>query len=577
MPYSIGEALHWIVRVLVQFFAVSRATTWLAIACLLAARVTRMLAFLLPLKVILLAGSEGVPRYFQFLFSPESKDIGIVILSAGAVAAYSLTVLLQASSKRLAERGGGDLLAASGVMSVVAGQREQMQGFYARFAGLGAAMLFALAALVVLAALNWALALFVLAVLCAFHLLTAWALRGVTALNRTRLSDFITENLGGYLGVLSAVGFLSSFLIILYPFIRSMNGNILVAIVSFILVRQFFSVMTGSVRDIVTLTRQRALIDALVFPDRPFGPVEARDHRTLRELFARYERERLAAAELSGLARPGQELSIRWRDPAIAGTAEFDIWLQGGDAPARHFRKRAFPPRLRHMAENEDLLFSHIDRKTVLAPPLAGRFFHGEHECLVWETGAGEPPTGKRWREFEDDFLARLWACEPPAALVKVYASSHKFLHQRLTDDFVKRMDIAVDTDEDATVLERFRAALPSVCETLAAIPLRLVNPDLRSDNVVARQDGTFHVLGWGRWAIEPGGAGRANLPAAEDRLAAILEQARTVNPAAVPTSLGPCQLLLAQHCSLLERAILRGEMKRSLSTAATLLSSYRV
>lgn len=569
------DIILWALRILGRLSCVSWRATMTVIVCLTVARVTRMLAFLLPLKVILLAGTDDVPEYFQFLLSPESKDIGIVALSVCAVVAYTLTISLEGHSKRLAELGSTELLTASGVMSVVVGQREQMQGFYTRFTGIAAAMLFAIVALVALVAINPMLVLFILGLFCTFHLLTAWALRDVTALNRSRLSDFITERLSSYLGILSAVAFLSSFLVILHPFISGTNGSILVAIISFVLVRQLLGAVSGSVKDMVALAGQRPLIDALVFPDRQFRPVEARDHRTLRELFTRHERERLAADELSGLARPGQEIHIRWVDPVYRGTAEFEVGLEGGDAPARHFRKRAFPPRLRYMVENEDLLFTHIGCEAVLAPPVAGRFFHGEHECLIWETGAGETPAGRQWHEIEDDFLARLWAYEPPAALVRVYASSHNFLHQRLTDGFVSRMDIAVDTDEGAAALERFRALLPAVCGQLASMPLRLVNPDLRPDNVVVRQDGAFHVLGWGQWAIEPGGAGRANLPAAEDRLAAILKRARTLNPAAVPPSLDPRQLLLAQHCSLLERAILRGTMQAGLKLARQVAADY--
>lgn len=566
-----GVLIGWTLRVLGQFFCVSRRATCATITGLTVARITRMLAFLLPLKVILLAGTDGVPRYFRFLFSPESKDIGIVALSAGAIAAYALTVFLEGRSKRLAERGGADLLAASGVMSVIAGQREQMRGFYARFTGIAASMLFAIVALATLMAINPALALFLLSMFSAFYLLTVWALRGVTALSRTPLSDLITERLGNYLGILSSVAFLSSFLVILYPFIGGTNGSILVAIISFVLVRQLLSAVSSSVKTMVALARQRPLIDALVFPDRHFRTVEARDRRTLRELFGRHERERLVASELASLAQPGQKFRIEWRDPRVPGIADFVVLLEGGDAPVRHFRQRVFPPRLRHVVENEDLLFSHIEREAVWAPPVAGRFFHGEHECLVWEAGAGQAPAGKQWRMVEDDFLANLWTFEPPSKLIRIYASSHSFLHQRLTDEFVSRMDIGVD--DDADVLNRFRAALPVICDVLESMPLRLVNPDFRRENVVAAPDGKFLVLGWGRWSIEPAGAGRANLPAAEGRLATILELARANRPAAMPDFVGARHLLLAQRCSLLERSILRGTMKAGLVLAERIVA----
>lgn len=533
-----------------------------------------MLAFLLPLKVILLTGSDGVPHYFRFLFSPESKDAGIVALSAAAVAAYALTVFLEAHPKRLSERASDALLAASDVMSMVSGQREQMQGFYTRFMRIAAAMLFAAAAFAALIALTPAVALFLIALLCAFYLLTAWALHRVTPLRRNGLSGFITGQLGNYLGILSSVAFLSSFLVILYPLLAGVDGSILVAIIAFVLVRQLLGALSASVRDVVSLAGQRPLIDALVFPDRHFTTMEIRDRRTLRELFGHRERERLVATELAGLARPGQEIRVGWRDPLLAGAVDFAISLEGGDVPSKHFRQRVFPPRLRHVVENESLLFSHVEREAVWAPPLVRRFFYGEHECLVWEAGTGRAPAEKQWRTVEDDFLVNLWSFEPPPALLRIYASSHSFLHQRLSDDFTARMDIGVDSDAEAVALERFRNALPFIRDTLAAMPLRLVNPDFLRGNVVGTFDGGFHVFGWGRWSLGPVGAG---VSAAEGRLAAILEYARARHKAAVPEFVSARHLLLAQHCNQLERAILRGTMKAALALAARIAADFGV
>lgn len=562
------ELCHWIRQVVLQFFRVAWGTTFAVIVYSVIARVTRMLAFLLPLKVILLAGSNGVPRYFGFFISPDLKSEWIVALSAAAVVSYALTLFLEAHAKRLSERGGADLLAASGVMSVVAGQREQMQGFYARVTGIAAAMLFAIVALATLVALDPMLAFFLGGLLCVFYLLTAWVLHEVTPLKRTRISNFITEDLGSYLGVLSSVAFLSSFLVILYPFIAGTNGSILFAIVAFVLVRQLLAALSSSVRNIVSLARQKPLIDALVFPDHRFQISERRGHRTLRELFGREDRERLFAAELGDLARPGQRLRVEWRDPLLRGAADFAVTLEGAEAPARHFRARVFPPQLRHMVENEELLFSHVAREAVWAPPLVGRFVHGEHECLVWDAGTGRAPAGTQWRAVEADVLANLWSYEPPPGLLKIYASSHNFLHQRLTDEFVGRIDIGIDTDAQAAALKRLRDALPAIRDTLAALPLRLVNPDFWRETAVATPEGGFNVLGWERWSLEPiGGEGAIKLPA-EDRLAAILDLARTRRPAAIPDVVNIQHLLLARRCALLEQAILRGTMKAALALA---------
>src|SRR5690606_21940961 len=96
--------------------------------------------------------------------------------------------------------------------------------------------------------------------------------------------------------------------------------------------------------------------------------------------------------------------------------------------------------------------------------------------------------------------------------LVRIYAASHKAMQDRLTDDLLARMDVAVDCDEAAATLERLREALPAIREAIAALPLVLTNPAFARGQAVLDADGAVLVLGgWGEWTLEPMGA---NLPA---------------------------------------------------------------
>ena len=565
----VGDVINWNGRVISRFFRVSRSTTCATVASLATARVTRMLAFLLPLKVILLAGSGRVPRYFHFFISPDQKEEGVIGLSAAAVAAYVLTLVLEAHSKRLAERGGGELLAAASVMSVVSNQREQARDFYVRFTQVASKTLFALIAFSALSMLNPVLAIFIVGLLWCFYLFTAFALDGVTVLRRTRLSDFITEQFGSYLGILSSVAFLSCFLLILYPFVAGTSDNILIAIISFVLVRQLIGALSGTVKGAASLTEQRHLIDTLVFPDHRLQSAEPKDQRTLRGVFGRQEREQVFAEELAGMLDADAKLRIEWCDPAIRGTAEFSVAAQMEGAPARHLRIQAFAPRHLRMLENEDLLFRHVDRKAVWAAPILKRFSHGDYTCVVRDAGAGANPSADEWRALQVDFLANLWCLEPPPALVRIYSSSHRFLHERLTEEFVSRMDIAVDTDEEAEALGRFQDALPAMRDLVGKVPLRLVNPDFAREQTVARADGGYDVLEWGQWSLAPIGTALTSWLADDDReLDALLDEVRRRRPGMLDEPLTAAQLQLVRNCDRLERAILRGTMKAALQLA---------
>ena len=568
------NALRWVFQILGQFLRVVPGVTLAVVACLTIARITRLLAFLLPLKVVLLAGSEGMPRFFRGFLSPDQREIGIAALSAAAIVAYGLTLFLEARSKRLSDSGGADLLSAAGVMAVVTNQREEIQGIYVRFTQIVSAVLFVAAGTLVLAALNPVLAAYLFGLILCFYLFTAWVLDGVTPLKQNRVAALIDKRFASYLGILSSVAFLSGFLVILYPFLTPAGGNVLVAIISIIVMRQATGALNGAIKDVVSLVQKRQIVDALVLPDRQFHQLEGADQRTLRALFGRQDRERLVADALAGLRRPDQSVHVEWLDPPTRGMAEFAIALQGGEAPARHFRQRVFPPRLGRMVENEDLLFRHVARDAVRAALVVTRFTHGEHECIVYDAGTGAAPTGSGLSAAHGAFIAALWSVEPPPALVRIYAASHKAMQDRLTDDLLARMDVAVDCDEAAATLERLREALPAIRAAIAALPLVLTNPAFARGQAVLDADGAVLVLGgWGEWTLEPMGA---NLPAPfanEGKLAALIAQARQARPASVDERIGREHLMLARRCGLLEKEIARGAMKAALALATQVLA----
>jgi hypothetical protein len=315
------RTMAWTISVLDQFFRVSSRSTYGTISLFIISRIFRLMAFLLPLKVILLAGSDGVPRYFRPFLSPEYRDEGILFLSTAAILAYVIALFLDGQVKRLSEHGSANLLAASGIMWVVNNQRSQAQGFYALFTSVAAELLFAFIGLVLLAALNPILVTWVFALAILFSAFTVWALDGVTPLTRTWISDLVNERLGGYLSVLSSIAFLSSFLVILYPFLAGPEGNILIAIISIVLLRQVLASLTGAVKDVVALWGQRQLVDTLVFPDRQLQAVESKDQRTLRNLFGRQQREEKISEELATLKKPEQSLRVEWLDVPIRGMA----------------------------------------------------------------------------------------------------------------------------------------------------------------------------------------------------------------------------------------------------------------
>ncbi|MFU8833372.1 MAG: hypothetical protein ACNA7J_14630, partial [Wenzhouxiangella sp.] len=81
-----------------------------AVPVFLVNQVSFVLSMMLPLKVIIMLGSDGVPRYFRFFMTEETRDAWLVGLAAGAVGMFLLYLLTGAILTRLGRRGGERVL-----------------------------------------------------------------------------------------------------------------------------------------------------------------------------------------------------------------------------------------------------------------------------------------------------------------------------------------------------------------------------------------------------------------------------------------------------------------------------------
>lgn len=557
-----------------RFLTTARHSTMVVIFYAVVTRFTRMLAFMLPLKVVLLAGSEGVPRYFQLFLSPEQRDEGIIALSVAAIASYIVTLMLDARIKTLSERGSMGVLASATQMHLVANQGQEAQGYYETFTGLIAGIAFSALGFSVLGVLNPVL----LAYLFGFTLLCfGLAALGVQKSDPRRpnsLSNLVVKRTNKFLSLCSAIAFLSSFLVILYPFLAGSNGNILVAIIAIILLRRILAAITDGIKDAKSLTADRKIIDALFFPDQQLTRTITKGRQTLFDLFAAHNRTDAIAQPLSHLLEAGEHLEIDWLDPALRGTAEFVLSAKSDSGSCRRFRLRAFPPRLHYLVENEELLFKHMDRETLQSPTIAAHYEYAGFKCRVWAVDARNQLAPAAWRKLEISLFSSLWAIELPSSLIKTYTRSHRLLHDRLNEEFIHRLDIAVNTERQAALLAELHTHLPEIRTLLSTYPLSISRKRASSGDIVEGAAGHPKVVNWGQWALEPLGAETHKFSLSSAQVATMLEGARAQRKS-IPDSFGPEDLLLTSNLAGLESAILQDQLQKGLNMASRAVSQF--
>lgn len=563
--YSASKWLFWALRVFMRF----RPLTTLTVIGLSAlSRVTNVLAFFLPLKVILLAGSQGTPRSLGLPIGPVDKMDWIILLSIAAVACYVSTLLFDAISGRLAESASAGVLAGAKKLALAGKQRAHARGAYSKLTHAAAGIAFGVVGLTALAFINTPLFAALVALFIAEFAFTALALAGWRAAYPGRLQSFIRNNLAGYLNILSSFNFLASFFLILAPFLFTQDGNILLAVLSVLIVRRALPELETAIRIVTELYKNRHVIDPLIFRRRRFSVAESPESRLVRELFDKGSRHALVQKHLSPLRPEPGELEVCWQDlpPKEVYTFVVSRRPEGAQQP-EYFQLQAFPESHAHLLANEDFLFATAGRDELKAPQVVLRFREASFECRICEYGPGEELILKRYRNVLAGLLADIWCYAPPPKLVAAFNTAHDMLPGRLTHDVLDRLAVAADSAAESAALETLRSRLPEVCARLESLPLHIFNPDISRPYVAEVRPGEFRVMTWAHWAIEPVGAGIPR-ELARTALPELVQQVN-LRRRDLARELTLQDVEFAELCWNFERAVERDQYKNALAIAA--------
>jgi len=560
------DAFTWLARVIQAFWRAQPRITASVIGAPVLSRFTGLAAFLLPLKVLLLAGSDGVPRYFRAFMSAEDKFFWMIVLSVIAALLYLVTQYLKSLSDRLAEAGSTEVMNEANKLALFGTQSVIGRRHFKDITALCANLVFVILAFVTIAIINPILFLFLATLFAIQYVFTAITLQKHA---QSKLGVSIQEAAPKYLQQLHTIDFWLAFSVILTPFIVGAGGNVLIAIFSLILTRLSLGSLMSAVNSVLKLVDQKHLIDALTFSSHQWRRAESPSSRNLHSLFEK--RAHLAKLEdaLSEDFETPRPTAIRWKDSFVGGVSTFVLTFRSG-IKRRFCQEQVFSPYHLHLLKNEEVLFSHIDRQLLNAPTVLRDFAHGPFQCRVCDYGSGAPASAAVWSARLPELLEQIWSVEPPEELIQIYGASHVLCYDRLTPDSTSKLELAVETDKQAATLHSFDKALPAICDVLSRMPLYIFNRDMMRSNTAAQKDGSVSIMLWGRWALEPIGA---YLPGmlGKDQLSAILDRVGQRRPK-FSDMLSFDHVQLAAACRQLELAIAETNYEAALHILSTIV-----
>ncbi|MCG6658043.1 hypothetical protein HOP52_09780 [Halomonas campisalis] len=503
MAAKLVSGLRWNVSLGAKFLRVVPFFTLVVVFLTLVSQIAALLASFLPLKVIIMLGSDGIPRYFPSSFATLDRDSLIAALSAGTLGFFLLHFLAERMIGWVTSLSTSQLLSRSQKMVLFENQEELAASSYQRYSRALAGGVFIVLSLF---GLVWFYPWMFTVIIGYFFLVKVVFLLLYQLSNgfRERLESKLPQTLNLFGGV----GFFVAFGFLVTDFIFWSPPGVIIAIVALLLSRQVMQRAAGMVGDLTSLRRQQVKLDALFFHGKVLLPQQVHPEKTLWPLLAPEARQAWVAAVLDELVGPEQgELDCHWQQ---LGTPNV-VGLRAMRAN-RQYLVKLFEVNRSSWALHEATLMAGYPNN-LSAPCWVGTTQLQKFHCLVYALPQGAGPEVRQVKEFVQQLQGDLLAAQLKHEDVKRYQRSRAMLWQRLEANLIERLSVAAETPDQRQDLANLLKQMAHLHQQLKALPVVLLNPEITQDAIwipaaKGEERATPILLNWGRWSLEPVGAG---------------------------------------------------------------------
>ncbi len=497
----IKSTLGWYYSLGRKFSEVAPAATLTVLMANLFAQILLVLTFFLPIKVLILLGSDTVPKYYPLYLKSLQKTHLIVGLSLLALIFYLLYLTCEFIISVHSKKGAKKLLKNSGKLALFENQNQLASQAYARFTrGLSAGTF---------ASVSLAVLLYIYPLLFSATLIycTLAYVCLICAYNKNnRIRRLLDQHHPAILNALCSVGFLFIFACMIIDFLYLSPPKIFPALISLLLIRQGMSRLNILLQDIITLRSQHRQINALFFHNQQLIVDNGTYAEKMTELLSKAQRERWVTTAINSVTSAGLKLvSTQWHQ--IGRTDIYSFEAEFTSAPSTQPEKylfKLFGEHSKSLAEQEYTLLKNTP--TAPAPLLVGRTNVQNLICHVFTFNNYRKLAHREIGTGVTSINQQLLCIEPSESLVKRFSRSHQYLEQRLSRKIIENLHI-ISSQQQVPDIERFSEHYDFLIDVLAALPRQIISQDTTSDTLLIADDGATHVSHWASWKMEPLGS----------------------------------------------------------------------
>lgn len=551
--------VRWFVSLGAKFARVVPLRTLCVVLFTLVSQIASILAFFLPLKIVILLGSEGKPRYFPAAFAQIDRDLLVVYLSLATVGFFLLHKFAEYSIERVTERATLSLMGRSQKIVMFENQYDVARNAYQSFSRALAGIFFALLAIGLLAVFYAEMA----AIVAGYTMLAA-VLVLIAAEKSEAFLSRVTLDINALMNLLSALGFFAVFGFLVIDFVWLSPPNVVVAIVAILLGRQIFNRLSGVVTGLFKLFSQRHKLDVLFFHgkvllspsesiSKSIWPYLSRQNRVpwIRELFDEYlPKEEVSEDILNS--------ELVWQQPAFQNMGMLKL-IRGGQV---YFIK-LYGEKASTLALHESSLLSEKIFE-LPSPEWVGATDIGNYHCTLCRVPMGWASDNDNHELASLELRQSLLSIKPSLAITQKYLRSKPTLPRRMDLSWLDLLDIAVASRDQQQILTDIRSAWQQISQTLFQLPLGFHVPTMSSAIWVQKEDGSPVLLHWEQWSLEPVGVGWPTGKSALPQLKKAIEVASDKRPelANIAVELVALSSLIFELERMIQRKNLRSALK---------------
>lgn len=500
---QIIASVRWAFSVGGKVFRVVPGVTLLVVLFTLLSQVAALLAGLLPLKVLILLGSEHIPTYFPRWLHGYGRPTLVLALCVLAVKFFIIHLLAESVIAKLSDFGARTLIARSRKLALFENQEDLLSKAYQRFAGAQAGAVFVALAGVLL------LVVYPLQALVIFSYLSLVWIALISFVNYSpSFKCRPAKDLLSLLGVLGSVGFFVTFGCIVIDVLVGSEVSMLWAIVALLLVRQMFRRLVGFISDLTSLYQQRLQLNALLFQGHVYIGKESATGLDDVWLMAEVNTVNIWMLPVITSAVEGiyGEPKIQFVPSGISDVLMWVVEVQRRSGPKR-FLVKLFGKSRTALARHEASLFSHIQQFEAPFAQLCVVEQVDSFYCHVFEWPGQTSLQHPVHKDAAREMSGVLFAVRPSPPLVALFTRSRPMLWDRLDEKFLPRLRL-FSSESENFLIERFSVLIPDIRVRLQSLPLVVMTADTGPDTIWHDSQNRVWACHWGRWTLEPLGAG---------------------------------------------------------------------